>query len=190
MNIIKLSALTVGGLLALTGCPDEVPDSDSDTTTVCETFDTGPECNTAACDYPSADGSCDTLVVNVGDPTCAGDQWGFSVTGQGDPAAAALTWTEEASSTTPWDESGHFFTGSTDTFTLALDVVATPGEVVEAADGSGKTLFKCDNNDGATMTYKIDLYDSGNTATDCVIWGQDAVAIYGSSCFHCTDCAG
>ncbi len=192
MNIVKVTGLAMVAPMALASCgtTSNPPPPDS-FDTACETFDTGPECiGEAGCAYPADDGTCETLVIHVGDPSCEDNVWDFVVTGQGDPAAAALTWTEEASSTTPWDEADHYFTGSTNTFSLALDVVATPGEVVQATDGLGKTLFACANNDGATMTYRVDLYDIANTLTDCLIWGQDAVAIYGSECFHCPDCAG
>ena len=100
------------------------------------------------------------------------------------------------------DGDGYIY--SWDRWDMSLDDVATIAEIVPGS----KTLLDCSFHsetnsgtatdpewEGASMAYMITMYDSGGTALDCVIWGEESQDYWNTyksnSCFcmeqDCTD---
>lgn len=73
--------------------------------------------------------------------------------------------------------------GSWDEWEITLRGVSTTGSQV-----SGETtLFTCGYHSDDSLSWRFTMYDEGNTAVDCAVWGHRPIEAYGSNCY-CFDC--
>ena len=137
--------------------------------------------DTGADDTATTGGDTDTEDTDTGNPpaasidsqsaSCAGTTTTYTVGTSGDVAEVRWYAVDNANAS-PWGENSQL-TGSGGNFTIDLEAVAAPGDVVD----NSTTLYACSFIDDVVMSYVAAAYDASGAQVDCVAWGADAAGL-------------
>ena len=155
MQMLKIATLAAAGLFAMTACTDDTKE-----TGLGESGDV----------YIG-----DTIIQQI-DSSCDASSWSFSATTDGWTSDAVLNidqtgvdpsvaWDEEHTLvSTDYDPNGYW-----DTVEIDLPIVTD----WEQQQADVNTLFQCNDDRKATLTWMIRVWDPDGTMSDCAVWGDD-----------------
>ena len=135
-------------------------------------------------DHSGWDSDCDEDHVSLDSisMSCDSVDWWYDVYSTGWMSSPDL-WIAQTGvdEETAWNEGPHPFpaesydygaNGCWDNFYLELGIVDSVNEVVYGST----SLYQCDANRKATLSWHLVIYDSGGTEADCAVWGEDPAA--------------